>query len=510
MGLSMLPTAVRALVATVVLSLGFAATAGAQAPASGGGKLVVGIPLITESLDARTFSALAYVTLNLFHDRLLSVDDQGKYRPALAESWRLVDAHTWQFKLRKGLKFTNGDDFTAQDVKFSLEFILDPANKHPNRSRFTDIREIQVVDRHTVNLVTKDPSGALLSNVFRLYVLPSAYYKAKGAEEFAKAPVGIGPFKVTGYVPGDRLTLVANKAYWAGAPKVGEITVRAIPEHATRMAAVETGEVDIAWFVPPEHVERLKGKGYAISIVGTNQVRALVLGTQANRTKPLEDKRVRHALNYAVDKEVLNKFLLGGFWRVADGQVIGPAAFGYNPSMKAYPYDPARAKRLLTEAGYAGGFTVGFEFPVGRYLKDKEYAEAVAGQLAEVGVRLQLKPLESGVWFQKYIAGTIGPMFMVDLGPSIDLDFATARFPSWSQSKFWAHESFDALFRKQRATVDQNERLKVLWEMAALFREEAPLIFGLEVAAIHALSPRVAGAVFTADGTVDLTKASVK
>src|SRR3990172_486503 len=478
MGLSMLPTAVRALVVTVVLSLGFAATAGAQAPASGGGKLVVGIPLITESLDARTFSALAYVTLNLFHDRLLSVDDQGKYRPALAESRRLVDAPTWQFKLRKGLKFTNGDAFAAQDVKFSLEFVLDPANKPPNRSRFTDIREIQVVDRHTVNLVTKDPSGALLSNVFRLYVLPSAYYKAKGAEEFAKAPVGIGPFKVTGYVPGDRLTLVANKAYWAGAPKVDEITVRAIPEH----------------------VERLKGKGYAISIVGTNQVRALVLGTQASRTKPLEDKRVRHALNYAVDKEVLNKFLLGGFWRVADGQVIGPAAFGYNPSMKAYPYDPARAKRLLTEAGYAGGFTVGFEFPVGRYLKDKEYAEAVAGQLAEVGVRLQLKPLESGVWFQKYIAGTIGPMFMVDLGPSIDLDFATARFPSWSQSKFWAHESFDALFRKQRATVDQNERLKALWEMAALFREEAPLIFGLEVAAIHALSPRVAGAVFTADG----------
>jgi len=105
MGLSMLPTAVRALVATVVLSLGFAATAGAQAPASGGGKLVVGIPLITESLDARTFSALAYVTLNLFHDRLLSVDDQGKYRPALAESWRLVDAHTWQFKLEMAALF---------------------------------------------------------------------------------------------------------------------------------------------------------------------------------------------------------------------------------------------------------------------------------------------------------------------------------------------------------------------------------------------------------------------
>lgn len=495
-----------ATIIVAVMMLGLTAAVPAQGPRT----LTVGIPLITESLDARTFSALAYVTLNLFHGRLFAVDKQGHYRPELAESWRLVDPHTWQFKLRRGLRFHNGDEFTAQDVKFSVEFILDPANKHGNRSRFTDIKEVRVVDRHTVNFVTAEPSGALLSNIFRLYILPSAYYKAKGAEEYAKAPVGIGPFKVKSYVAGARLVATASKDYWAGAPRVDEVVVRAIPEHSTRMAAVETGEVDLAWFVPPEHVERLKAKGFEISLVGTNQVRALVLGTQATRIKPFEDRRVRQAMNYAVDKEGLNKFLFGGHWRVADGQVIGSAAFGYSPALKAYPYDPERAKRLLAEAGYAGGFTVGFEFPVGRYIKDKEYAEAVAGQLAAVGVRAQLKPLESGVWFQKYIAGTIGPMFMVDLGPSVDLDFATARFPSWSQSKFWAHEPFDALFRKQRATVDQNERLKVLHEMAALFREEAPVIFGLEVVAIHAVNPRLTGAVFTAEGTVDLARASVK
>lgn len=500
-----MPRTVRVVVAAVVL-LGIAVATPAQAPRT----LTIGIPLITESLDARTFSALAYVTLNLFHGRLFAVDEQGRYRPELAESWRLVDPRTWQFKLRKGVRFHNGDEFTAQDVKFSVEFILDPANKHGNRSRFTDIKEVRVVDRYTVNFVTAEPSGALLSNIFRLYILPSAYYRAKGAEEYARAPVGLGPFKVKSYVAGDRLAVTANRDHWAGAPRVDEIVVRAIPEHSTRMAAVETGEVDIGWFVPPEHVERLRSKGLAISLVGTNQVRALVLGTQATRIKPFEDRRVRQALNYAVDKEGLNTFLFGGHWRVADGQVIGPAAFGHSPGLKAYPYDTERAKRLLAEAGYAGGFSVPFEFPVGRYIKDKEYAEAVAGQLAAVGVRAQLKPLESGVWFQKYIAGTIGPMFMVDLGPSVDLDFATARFPSWSQSRFWASEPFDALFRKQRATVDQTERLKVLHEMAALFREEAPLIFGLEVVAIHALSPRVSGVVFTAEGTADLARASVK
>lgn len=499
-----MPRIVTVIVALVVLAL--AAAAPAQAPRP----LTVGIPLITESLDARTFSALAYVSLNLFHGRLFAVDEAGRYRPELAESWRLVDPHTWQFKLRRGVKFHNGDEFTAQDVKFSMDFVLDPANKHGNRSRFTDIKEVRVVDRHTVNFVTAEPSGALLSNLFRLYILPGAYYRAKGAEEYAKAPVGLGPFKVKSYVAGDRLVVVASKDHWAGPPRVDEIVVRAIAEPSTRMAAVETGEVDIGWFMPPEHLERLRGKGLGITLVGTNQVRALVLGTQATRIKPFEDKRVRQALNYAVDKEGLNKFLFGGYWRVAEGQVIGPAAFGHNPALKAYPYDPERAKRLLAEAGYAGGFSVPFEFPIGRYIKDKESAEAVAGQLAAVGVRAQLKPLESGVWFQKYIAGTIGPMFMVDLGPSVDLDFATARFPSWSQSKFWANESFDALFKKQRATVDQGERLKVLHEMATLFREEAPLIFGLEVVAIHALSPRVSGAVFTAEGTVDLGRASLR
>src|SRR5574341_50886 len=498
----------RAGVATLLLGC-WLATAVA-APAAEPRKLTIGIPLIAESLDARTFSALAYVTLNLIHATLITVDAQGRYQPALAESWRLVNAHTWQFKLRKGARFGNGDEVTAQDVKFSVDFVLDPANKHPNRSRFTDIKEAQVVDRHTINLVTRDPSGALLSNVFRLFVLPSAYVKAKGLEEFARAPVGAGPFKVKSHTPGDRIVLVASRDFWGGAPKLDEVTLRAIPEHATRMAAVETGEVDIAWFVPPEHVDRLKAKGFGITVVGTNQVRALVLGTQATRTKPLEDKRVRQALNYAVDKEGLNKFLFNGLWRVANGQVIGPAAFGHNPGLGAYPYEPERARRLLAEAGYASGFTVGFEFPVGRYIKDKESAEAVAGQLQAVGVRLQLKPLESGVWFQKYIAGTIGPVFMVDLGPSIDLDFVTERFPSWSQSKFWAYEPFDALFRKQRATVDQHERQKALWEMAALFREEAPLIFGLEVAAIHAVAPRVTGAVFPADGTIDVTAASAR
>lgn len=498
----------RCLAAALLLSLVLAPAS--SSPAAEPRRLTIGIPLIAESLDARTFSALAYVTLNLMHGTLFTVDAQGRYRPALAESWRLVDAHTWQFRLRKGAKFHNGDEVTAQDVKFSVEFVLDPASKHPNRSRFTDINEVQVVDRHTVNLVTKDPSGALLSNIFRLYVLPSAYYRAKGPEGFAKAPVGAGPFLVKSYAAGDRLVLTANRDFWGGPPKLDEVTLRAIPEHATRMAAVETGEVDVAWFVPPEHVDRLRAKGFTITLVGTNQVRALVLGTQATRTKPLEDKRVRQALNHAVDKDGLNKFLFNGFWRVAEGQVIGPAAFGHHPNLKPYPYDPERARRLLAEAGYPGGFTVGFEFPVGRYIKDKEYAEAVAGQLAAVGVRLTLKPLESGVWFQKYIAGTIGPVFMVDLGPSVDLDFGTARFPSWSQSKFWANEAFDALFRKQRATVDQKEREKVLWEMAALFREEAPLIFGLEVVAIHALASRVAGVVFPADGTLDLGAASAK
>jgi peptide/nickel transport system substrate-binding protein len=199
--------------------------------------------------------------------------------------------------------------------------------------------------------------------------------------------------------------------------------------------------------------------------------------------------------------QAINTFLFGGLSRVARGQVIGPASFGFNPDLEPYPYDPPRARQLLAEAGYPNGFSVGFEFPVGRYLKDKEYAEAVAGQLAAVGVRLELRPLESGVWVQKYIGGTIGPVFMVDLGPSVDLDFGTARFPSWSPSKFWAHPGFDALFRKQRALVDQNERLKVLREMGALFREEAPAIFGLEITAIHAVSSRASGVVFTPEGT---------
>jgi peptide/nickel transport system substrate-binding protein len=373
-------------------------------------RLTIGIGSIPNTPDPhRDSTANALPAYAQIFEKLVGVDDAGRIVGVLAESWRTLSDTVWEFRLRRNATFHNGETFTAEAVKFSIERVLNPATKSPWGGRIAAVDKVEVVDPHTVRITTKSPFAPLLQGLTVVDILPPKYFAEKGEKEFTAAPVGTGPFRFKSWVKQDHMAMTASPAYWGGRPVLDEVVFRSIPEDSTRVAGIETGELDVALLIPPEQVARLKAKG--IDVRSVNQGQGMVINFRAT-VDPFKSKKVRQALNYAVDKEAILKNLLLGHGRVLDGQVVGPDAFGYNPALKPYPYDPKMAKQLLAEAGYPQGFTVKFHGSIGRYTKDKEIEEAVIGQLAEVGVKAQLEILEAGVFIQSFLGATIGPMWI--------------------------------------------------------------------------------------------------
>ncbi len=444
-----------------VLPLAFALVLGAPLAAPAAGKLTIGIGSIPNTPDPhRDSTANALIAYAQLYEKLVGVDDTGRIVGVLAESWRVVNDTTWELKLRRGVAFHNGEPFTADSVKFSIERVLNPATKSPWGSRIAPVDRVEVVDAGTVRIITKSTFAPLLQGLMTVDMLPPKYFAEKGEREFAGAPVGTGPFRFTSWVKQDHLALAANPAYWRGRPALDEVVFRSIPE------------------TPVE---------------------------------PFTSKKVRQALNYAVDKEAILKSLLAGYGRVLDGQIVGPDGFGYNPALKPYPHDPKRAKQLLAEAGFPNGFTVKFNGSVGRYTKDKEIEEAVIGQLAEIGVTAQLEILEAGVFIQSALGATIGPMWIWawQYLPAMDADLPLSLFQSRSILKEYANPDYDALVARSRAALRPEERRKVLQEMAAFLRDDPPSIFLVQTAGIYAVQPWVQNFVWRPNYLIDLTRVRV-
>jgi peptide/nickel transport system substrate-binding protein len=291
---------------------------------------------------------------------------------------------------------------------------------------------------------------------------------------------------------------------------VGSVTFRHMPEAATRVAALEAGEVDIAYAVPPEVLDRLRGRGFVIASTNIGQIININLSSLPGT--PMADKRVRQALNLAVDKDEILKTIMGGFGRKLDAQLVGPDAFGYNPKLRPYPYDPTEARRLLTAAGYAGGFEVPFIGTEGRYPKDKEIAEAVVGYLGRIGVRAKLQILESGVWLSKlYVKGAMGPMWMSGwmYMPAMDAQLPMTFFQCDSVVWVMCNSEFDRLFREASITTDHRRREQLLFRLSEIIREEAPIIFLHQIPAVFGVSPRVKGLKLLADWSFDISKLAV-
>ena len=378
--------------------------------AAGSGEAAPDTLVIAQGADITTLDptqATQIHNLNLFYniyDALVTWDskDIGKVVPELAVSWRSVNPTTWQFKLRQGVKFHNGEPFNAEAAKFTIDRLI-TKGVHQVYGGFATIERAEVVDPYTINMVTSKPDPILVKR-FAGYggqMLPPQYVKQVDWKDFALRPVGTGPYKFVEWVKDDRVVLEAIDAYWRGAPKIKKVEWRPDPGQLR-----PRGRAD-ARRGPADH-QGAPGPRAAVEKAGccrvehtlTNLVTVYLINAQKG---PLANTKVRQALNYAVNKDKIIKELYHGY-AIPIGSGIPNTDFGFNPGIKPYPYDPAMAKKLLAEAGYAGGVEIELQSGNGIHLNDRQLTEAVAAMLGEVGVRAR-----SACWSPPRGSSSSGP-----------------------------------------------------------------------------------------------------
>jgi peptide/nickel transport system substrate-binding protein len=476
----------RALAALAVLGL----LAGPAPAADSKGELRVAIPWTPENLDPtmNLSSIRATVGASLF-DSLVGRDAGGRIVPELAESWRLVDDTTWQFRLRRGVVFHDGEPFNAEAVRFTVQRVLDPEQKSPNRANLGEVARVDVVDDLTVNLVTRQPYAPLLNRLIDFPILPPRYVAEKGNAAAALRPVGTGPYRFVSLVKDEHLIVEAFDRHWRGAPRIPRIVFKPIPEPFTRAAALRNGEVDLITTVPPSLARELERAG-GVRVHRVPSTWQIYLGLNALK-KPLADVRVRQALNYATDVDAIVKNVLDGNGRRLEGPFT-PIVFGHDASVKGYRPDPARARRLLAEAGYPDGLEITLESPAGRYQGDKEIAEALGGQWQKAGFRPRVQVAEWGAYFKRYLGKQFQDAYLLGLGgPMQDADELYNLVSSKGRGLYYKNEKVDALFDLGRSTMDPAARRKVYADLARAMVEDATWVFLMQQVDIYATRDRV-------------------
>lgn len=328
----------------------------------------------------KQFSEKNHTLVQQMFEGLVRFTPEGEIEPALATEWRRLDERTVQFKLREGVSFHNGEPFDARSVKFSVERYLDPATGFPALGFIDSIERVEIVSDFVVNVVTKFPDGLLLNRLAGFMVMvPPGHYRGPDARE---KPVGSGAFVFKEWVKGDRIVLDANPAYWKrDYPKVGRLEFRFIPV-ARQVEALLSGELDILTNLPGTRT--LEVQASSRTAVVKKPTFYTVAGNFNFSRKPLSNRKVREALNLAVDRKALVRYdILGN--GVPIGTLTLPGEFGHNAALPPYPYDPAKARRLLKEEGYAEGFALKVLLKVNA----ARTGQILAKQLERVGIRLE-------------------------------------------------------------------------------------------------------------------------
>lgn len=473
--------------------------------------LRVGIQGYPESFNVNLdHNAAGYSMYRALFDKLTNADASkgGALGPELATSWSLVNDTTWRFKLREDVKWSDGTPFTADDVVATIDLTLNGKPPALMASRIDGTTGSEAVDKYTVDIHTKVKSAILPIGLADIFIYQAKQIKEGGNAAIQKTPVVTGMFRVTSAEPGVAITLERNPHYWGQKASIDEIVFKPYPEDATRMAALEKGEIDIAFNVPPDDAKRLRGKGISIQSVGIGQAMMLDFKT-VNPNTPFYKKQVRQALNYAVDKDTIIRDVMLGFGEKLRGQVVGPDGVGFNDKLSAYPYDPAKAKKMLSDAGYANGFPVTFHTSEGRYVKQKEVSEAIAGYLRNVGLNVTMNVQDFSTFFQQ-----IPTLDMFYAGwnyfPVMDADFDVQHFTCGSRFKMMCNQAYDQLFQQERAEPDAAKRAGLMQQMQAILYEEAPAVFMFQAPDIFGVGPRVKGFKPTPDDVVHFGGVSVE
>ncbi|OQP87367.1 ABC transporter substrate-binding protein [Rhizobium rhizosphaerae] len=434
--------------------------------------LVLGMNPEPQGLDPTIAApvAIGQVTWQNVFEGLVAIDRTGKVVPQLAKSWDIsADGLTYTFHLQEGVTFHDGEPFDSAAAKFSLDRARGKGSVNPQKRFFAAIDTIETPDASTLVLKLKTRNSSLLS---WLGWPASVMLGPKSAADAKTKPIGTGPFKFVSWAKGDRVELAANPGYWNKAVKLGldKVTFRFIGDPQAQAAALKSGDVDaFPEFAAPELMESFKGDEKLATVIGNTELK--VVAGMNNARKPFSDKRVRQALMMAVDRTTV----IEGAWSGL-GQAIGshytPNDRGYIDTTGVHPYDPAKAKALLTEAGYPDGFSFTIKTPQMPYAPRS--AEILQAMFAEIGVTMTIEPTEfPAKWVQDVFKGTDYDMTIVAHAEPMDLDIY-ARDPYYFNYK---NPAFNDVLAKIEQTTDTAEQDKLYGEAQTILAEDVPALY---------------------------------
>jgi peptide/nickel transport system substrate-binding protein len=488
---------VRSLALSALLALGAlaAATPAAAADPAPAGQMTwaVHFTLAPRWLDpAESEGTITpFLTLYAVHDALLKPMPAGAATPCLAESWSLSpDGLVYSFVLRNGVRFHNGDPLTAEDVKFSFERYRG-ANAHLLKDK---VKEIRILDPRHIQFRLKEPWPDFITYYGTTatsagWVVPKKYVEKVGEEGFKKAPVGAGPYRVVSVNPGIEIVLEAFEGYWRAVPHVKRLVFRSLPDETTRAAALKRGDVDVAYFLNGAIAEDTRRTpGLRLMAVRSNAVFFLDFRDQWDAGSPWRDQRVRQAASLAIDRTALNAAEQLGFAGLT-GNIV-PRSMEFALPIDPDPYDPARAKRLLAEAGHPQGFDGG-EFTIAPPYEGA--GEAIANYLVSAGIRVKMRTMERAAFFSAWREGKLKGVVFGGLGPSGN---AASRIQLLAV-KGGAYTAgvvpeVQDLFERQSRELDRRKREELLHQIQRLLHDRSIFAPIWENGFIRGVGPRVA------------------
>jgi peptide/nickel transport system substrate-binding protein len=419
-------------------------------------------------LTATPASATATVVFYNVQEALVKVDRHGKIVPWLAERWNTSDNKNYTFFLKRGVRFHNGRELKAADVKFVIDRAMNPETKHPAVANYAVISDIIVKDDYTITVALKTTTANFLLNMARQ---GSVIYPREAVDTLKSEPMGTGPYKVAEWVRGDRIVLAKNSDYHVkGLPKIDRVTYRFIPDPNAALAALKAGDVDGSMGgLGPEHIPDLQKDARFQVIIGetTNDV----IMSMNNSKKPFNDVRVRRAVTYGINKPDVVKGAMFGLGRVL-GTNVDPLNPYFVDMSGAMPYDPAKAKKLLAEAGYPNGFEAVLKVAP-QYYYTVRTGEVLADQLQKIGVKIKIEQIEWGQWLSRVWKDADYDLTIIGHAEAWDIS-------NYANPKYYYrydNADFQKLFKDSEVTVDDKARRELYVKMQKKLVEDAPVVW---------------------------------